>query len=163
MCLGDVLFTIERGLNRNTVIYKVKKNGNGKVHPNDPVEVYWIMLPDAVGDDDEVDEDLDEDPLKHAYKEEPLLIEKQFAYGVNIVQPNVFEVRALKKLLIHVQQLEDGTYVPISTIQGKSYRIQRILIHTVPQTMKPWPRTVQMHACVLDEHGAAYQFYFKRP
>jgi hypothetical protein len=60
------LFIIERSKNRNVVHYEAQLSQDGKLHPQGPVIVYWIMLA----------EDGRREPLNR--------IERHVAYGFEI-------------------------------------------------------------------------------
>ena len=67
----STLFTIERDINKNVLVYRATRSGK--------VEYHWCMMRD--GGDDDGDDDVEND-VENAYYEAPLLIERKLAYGL---------------------------------------------------------------------------------
>lgn len=184
----DVLFYIERNVNRNTCVYKANRLANGQLNTDQPVEVYWVMFPTSASEkaktetktetkqnkkyvsDSDSDSDADDNPLHQpgVWTEPLLMVENSIGYGVSVKPPaptavaaNI-EIQACKGMPIHiVYEPSRDSYVAVAVLDGKRYCLQSIMIYTKPQTILPWPRAVQMDICVLDTDQLPHQFYYK--
>ena len=43
---NDVVFIIERNFNRNVVVYKMRRTANGLIKSDNPIDVFWLIIPD---------------------------------------------------------------------------------------------------------------------
>ncbi|MCB0416084.1 MAG: DUF4833 domain-containing protein [Bdellovibrionaceae bacterium] len=112
----EPLFTIDRSLNRNQVVYEVNL-AEGGWDAGDPIRVYWVLQ--------------EEDGKIEALS----AIEESFAYGVSVRKRDSVEVRfvlkALPKKEITVRRREAGKFVAVTDILGQPAVIKSIFIKTV--------------------------------
>lgn len=162
---NDVMFTLERNFNQNTLLFRAKRNSDNIIDSMDPVDIEWLMIPRSSSDDsnDESDDDEHENGFRGSWLEAPLLMERHLAYGCNVLAPNVIEIRACKGLRINITITTGNRYIALVNVDDNVYQLQRILIHTVPNNIKPWPKTVQLDVWVLDTDGGQHEFYYKVP
>jgi len=166
----NVLFVIERDINRNVVVYKLNVRPDGSVDPANPIEVFWLMIPvaaptgpesdDDSGDDE--DEDEDEVDLGDVYTEDLTQMERTLAYGVQTEVRNgnrVMFVKALRGEPITVKRTETG-WKGCMTIAGVEMSIERILISTEPRAWGLWPTITEAHMHMRENNGRLNVYHY---
>jgi hypothetical protein len=157
----NVLFIVERDLNRNVVVYAVDTESPLIIPPPVQTQVFWLMIPAAArsvpirgeSDDDSSDSDSDGDPpgasnLGEVYTEDLTMVERRYAYGlttrnITYTEEEIF-IKALDKQPIRVRMHADGSYYATIQIGGTDMVLNRIFICTEPGALL-WPKTTEVH------------------
>lgn len=161
----NVLFIVERDLNRNVVVYAVDTESPLIIPPPVQTQVFWLMIPAAApvagrsvpirgeSDDDSSDSDSDGDPpgasnLGEVYTEDLTIVERRYAYGlttrnITYTEEEIF-IKALDKQPIRVRMHADGSYYATIQIGGTDMVLNRIFICTEPGALL-WPKTTEVH------------------
>ena len=112
----NVMFYIQKNTNPNTVVYALKLAANGKINPEEPIEVFWRRY--------------QEDGARKKLG----WLEKTFAFDfkVRTVQSKentyVFSLIAMKSKNIYVTQTKTGKPNVFMKIAGKTARLERIYV-----------------------------------
>ncbi len=119
----NLMFYIQKDVNPNTVVYALKLGPDGKINPNDPIEVFWRRY--------------EEDGRKKKLG----WLEKTFAFDFKVRpvknQSNtyVFSLVAMKDKDIFVTQNKNGTPRVFMKISGQTAILKRIYV-TVDDSKK---------------------------
>lgn len=122
----NLLFYVQRNLNRNTVVYEANFDANGYLHSETPIKVYWMMY----------EENGERQPLKS--------IERMMAYGVECfpveTAVNQFQVQlaADKSHTFRLMQHIPFEAQLIATINGATARLTRLYIQANNKSI--WPK-----------------------
>lgn len=146
--LGDpnILFIIERNLNRNVCYYQLDPETN-TVFPA------WLMIPP------ELDiEDMSIDEVDNELSEEGLSMLEKRAYGVDHIDATHFTMRALKGEVFTIHRDAGGARASIK-IEGKQWVVRRFMIHTKPSRVFGIPTVAEIHIEVEDGKKIV-QFFF---
>ena len=155
----NVLFIVERDLNRNVVVYAVDTESPLIIPPPVQTHVFWLMIPAAAPvagwsvprDDDSSDSDSDPPAasnLGEVYTEDLTIVERRYAYGltsrnITYTEEEIF-IKALDKQPIRVRIHADGSYYATIQIGGTDMVLNRIFICTEPGALL-WPKTTEVH------------------
>jgi hypothetical protein len=168
----EMLFMIERDLNRNVVIYGLNKNDEGVVQL--PTVAFWLMIPDSTTrvheshdtatDSDSADEENCSVP-PDLHTEDLTFIEKNLAYGIaqNTVNTaeEVIYIKALENQPIYVRRDGQGRFYATVDINGTSMCLRRIFICT-DSNATILRGTKEVHVEVsetLDSHASITYYY----
>ena len=143
----DVVFTIERNLNRNVCHYTFNPE-SGKVEPG------WLMVPPDVDL-----EDMSIDDVEEQLSEEDLNIIERKAYGIDMMSPTKFSLRALKGEVFTLRPDKEGNQRATLHLDGDTWTLCRILIQTKPNAFK-FPAVHELHMEVCDAQDCTAVFYF---
>ncbi len=111
------LFTIERNLNSNVVVYEANINAHGEINPDRPVNAFWMLYED------------------HCRREKLNLLEWSMAYGFDIVPVKAgshyrMSVKSCKNRIINIL-LEHNLPRAIIEINGRKGYLSKIYVHTI--------------------------------
>lgn len=112
----NMMFYIQKNTNPNTVVYALKLRQDGKINPEDPMEVFWRRY--------------QEDGSKKKLK----WLERTFAFNFKVKpiknQSNtyVFSLVAIKNKKIYVSQDNYGKPKVFMKIAGQTARLERIYV-----------------------------------
>ncbi|MCH9717066.1 MAG: hypothetical protein K0U52_08285 [Gammaproteobacteria bacterium] len=145
----DVVFVIQRLMNRNVLAYQSTND------PGCPVKATWIMIPEGTvfedndsASDDSVGED-DLLPLPDGVTTEALTrMESSMAYGIQSMGRNVFSIIALGGEPIRIQ--DDEAQIQW---QNNWSTLTEIIVHTEDRFMGLWPRVRQLDICCDGDAG----------
>ena len=141
----NVMFTIERYLNKNVCCYQLD---DGQVCPK------WLMIPE---DEDMMEADLDR--LQEVTHLEDLTMFESRAYGVDVFEEDRFFVKALKGEELRLVEADAGVFRAVIRINGHPWFLKRIFLHTKPNIMN-FPSVYEIHIEVMDEHDRVTQFFY---
>jgi hypothetical protein len=141
----DILFIVERDLNRNVCYYSLDEH---KVVPT------WLMIPDDVDLSSMTIEQIDGDLVS----EEALTMLERRGYGVDVLDPTHFTVRALKGEVFTIRRDDNGNARAYIHIDHRDWQVRRVMIHTKP-SMLGFPSVREIHIEVEDG-GRITQFFF---
>ncbi|MCF6357656.1 MAG: DUF4833 domain-containing protein [Draconibacterium sp.] len=122
---SDILFFIERNLNKNRVVYKANFDSDGTLQTKDPIKIHWIMH----------EENGESESLNY--------MEKKIAYGITCVQENS------SKSVFNVKLVADETHSFIlkqiapfeaqltTVIKGVTVKLTRLFINA--DNSSYWP------------------------
>ena len=170
----NVLFIVERDLNRNVVVYAVDTESPLIVPPPIQTHVFWLMIPASSPRDDEDTSDSDSDSdsragsnLGDVYTEDLTMVERRYAYGltsrnITYTEEEIF-IKALDKQPIRVRMHADGSYHATIQIGGVDMILNRIFICTEPGTLLLWPKTteVQLEVRLTLDSPTTLTYYFR--
>ena len=143
-----VMFTIERDLNRNVMIYRPNFEGDAA-----PARPGWLMVP--------ADADLDNttiDMVDNQLKEEDITGIEQLGYGVKSSGPSSFSIRALPDTVVHMFETDDQQWRVRVEVDGTLRVLQRIVLFVTTRFGLPGVREV--HVEVEDDAGAVSQHFY---
>ena len=130
------LFTLGRSTNANVVKYAVLTNKDGGLHPQTPVEAYWLML------------------AEDGRREELTWTERTLAYGFSIShvtsQGCRLRLAACSDRELRVRAV-NGVYRAELEIAGRTAALQRVFVRT-EQALLPSVRYVEIRG--VSENGA---------
>lgn len=144
MCNHDIMFLIERGFNRNICYYKFDEDMG--VIPS------WLMIPEDMVLEDMSIEEVD------SLEEEDLTFMERRVYGVDMIDDTHFTVRALKGEIFTIYQDDEGHARARATIDNTPQTIRRIMIHTVPGTLRI-PTVSEIHIEAEFDNKVSQYFY----
>lgn len=152
-----ILFVVERDTNRNVVLYTLR---------DEDVLPVWLMIPNPpVHYDSEMPLDADtEIDLGDVHTETLTPLEAAFGYGVHRgVQRGAnmtLFVQALKEQPIVVRKVDNEWHAFIQiTADSAPLILRRIMIHTEPRPLAPWPKVVEIHLEVQQEPNSDSIWY----
>ena len=154
----DILFTIERDINRNVVVYRPSLTPRGELDTSSLAKGSWLLVPEEVDLDNTTVEMVEEELV-----EEEFTALEQMGYGVDMVHQDdlCFAVRALPDNHLHLFQTPAGKWRARLLVEGKLWTLQRILLHTTPRALGLFPAVSELHVEVEDAAtGAVAQFYY---
>lgn len=159
----NIVFVVERNLNRNVVLYCVNETRPGVVNGDNPITVMWLMIsapaPPTTTECDEVD-------LGNVYTEDLNTLERTLAYGVSnvtITGNTEFKTRicAVSGEDITIRySATDKTWEALILMQNTYLRLNRFRIFTEPRKFAPWPKTVELHVDAKLMAGNAITYHF---
>jgi hypothetical protein len=112
----NMLFYIQKSFNTNAVVYTANIGADGKLNPEQPVNVFWRRY----------QEDGGIKPLKY--------LEKKLAFGVNFSpiegkeNAYVFTLASLKGMKLYITQDKKGVPQLITTINNQPAKIERVFV-----------------------------------
>ena len=173
----NVLFVIERDVNRNVVVYGVDADPSSThvIPPPVRTHAFWVMIPDsrAVETDVETDVEVDlgdeeeeEEGLGDVTTEDLTLVERTYAYGIKSHSVTYTEeeilIKAFEQQPIRVRMHEDGQYHATLQIGGTDMVLNRIYICTEKRSLL-WPTTTELHLEVREKFDSpsSITYFFK--
>jgi hypothetical protein len=182
----DVLFVIQRSVNRNVVVYRLKRDAGEQVDPADPVEVFWLMIPASTqisttgngssgSEDEDDDSDGSEDGAAAAtatesdaptssgmYTEQLTRVESTLAYGVTVLLPEEksvirINIRALRGEPIHISSTEKAGYI---AHHNRPFVVHNIMAYTEDR-WGLWPTVTQTHVSGTTLQGDASILHYR--
>lgn len=122
----NMMFFLQRTIDRNTVIYEVNLQKNGKINEKKPLKIYWIDYDDG-------------GKISQLTK-----LQNKFAYGIDFElidkAKNIFSINLVsyKKLMLTLRTGKDKNYAMFVNINEKEAILSRILVHIIGGTyLKP--------------------------
>jgi len=111
----NLLFYVQRSINKNTIVYDLNLLSNGKINTNEPIHPYWISY--ELG----------------AKKEELSYIQKNYAYGLEtkITNKDNFVVNFVsykQRSIYLIKSGKDNSYKAYISIKGNFAELQRIFV-----------------------------------
>lgn len=112
----NMMFYIQKNTNPNTVVYALRLGKNGKIDPDEPMEVFWRRY------------------QEDGRRKKLGWLEKTFAFDFKIKpvksKPNtyVFSLVAMKNKNVYVTQNKNGDPKVFMTIAGKTAILERIYV-----------------------------------
>lgn len=159
----NIVFLVERDLNRNIVLYCVNECRPGVVDRENPMTVMWLMIPQTP-DTTSSTEDVD---LGEVYTEDLNTLERTLAYGLTnvVVQSDdklQVRVRAVngEDIMIRYHAAE-RTWEAIVLVQQRYLYLDRFRIFTEPRKFAPWPKTVELHVDGRLMAGGEISYHFE--
>ena len=152
----DILFILERDLNRNIVIYRPSFIADGEVDRETLARASWLLVPREA--------DLDHTTIAMADEElveEDLTVLEKRAYAVTVLNPDnfIFSVAALPDTPLVLTQDPNGKWCVRIEIDSQWWTLQRIMVHTTPSVFM-FPAVSEIHLDVYQETGRTAQFYY---
>jgi len=111
--IDDMLFYIQRNLNKNTVVYTVNKNGTGIVDDSHPINVFWIKYTDG-GNSAQLN----------------LIQKKAFGYVSDKINNDAYELRmkSYDKLPLYLGKNKNGLWSINTKISGMDAYLSNIYV-----------------------------------
>jgi hypothetical protein len=112
----NVMFYIQKNTNPNTIVYALKLGADGKINPDDPMEVFWRRY------------------QEDGARKKLAWLEKTFAFDFKIKAIDgkentyVFSLIAMKNKKLYVTQTKSGKPNVFMKIAGKTARLERIYV-----------------------------------
>lgn len=114
----NYLFSIERSLDPNEVIYEINLDRNGKLQASNPIKIYWLKK-------------------TNNNKTEPLtLIQQQFAYGIiflDSINPHEkewsFQFVSYPKRTFILKKMEDESFKVYTVVENQEVLVKRIYVN----------------------------------
>jgi hypothetical protein len=113
---ANVMFYIQKNTNPNTIVYALKLGADGKINPDDPMEVFWRRY------------------QEDGARKKLAWLEKTFAFDFKVKaiadKENVFSFSliAMKEKKMYVTQSKSGEPNVFMKISGKTARLERIYV-----------------------------------
>lgn len=113
----DLLFYVQRSLNKNTIIYSLNTDAKGSLNELEPIKSYWVNYSGKS----------DIEPLN--------FIQKKYAYGLEVQlldkekKNYCFNFVSYKKQLLYLIKSPDKIYHVYSYFNGKFVIVNRIYVH----------------------------------
>ncbi len=121
-----MMFYLQRTMDRNTVVYEVNLQKNGKINEKKPLKIYWIDYDDG-------------GKITKLTK-----MQNRFAYGIDFKLVNkaksIFNINLVsyKKLLFTLRPVKDKKYEMFVLINGKEAALINVLVYITGGTyLKP--------------------------
>lgn len=175
----ELLFIIERDLNRNVVIYGLNKSEAGVIEL--PTVAFWLMIPgqqsiperitnpDADANNDTDSESTDAETCEfpsQTHTEGLTFLEKTLAYGIaktdeSDIADEVIFIKALENQPIYVRRDDQGRFYASVIINGAAMCLRRIFICTDPEA-SILSSTKEVHVEVsetLRSHSSVTYYY----
>jgi len=132
--VDNLLFYIQRNLNKNTVCYALNLNTLGELDKNYPIKVFWIKY--TTGG---VQEELN------------LIQKKAFGYTAYWINKDLFEFRidSYDKLRFFVAK-KDQTYQTVTKINGESSLLKNIYVFANELGIFPEVKFIELYGQQLD-------------
>ncbi len=129
----NMLFYLQRTMDKNTVIYEVNYDENGEINHQDPIKIFWIDYEEG----GKISQ-LTNVQRKFAYGIKSKLIDKRRGiYKIIIV--------SYKKLDLYLMPGADNTYVIRTKINGQESILNNILVYITGGTyLKPDVKYVEI-------------------
>ncbi|MCT4587681.1 MAG: DUF4833 domain-containing protein [Carboxylicivirga sp.] len=135
----SLLFYIQRSLNTNTVIYEANFNEDGWLDPKNPVNAYWILYE------------------KNRKKEGLSLIEKKYAYGIEVEacknDSNAYWLRLVSQKQLPLKIVQTEPFKATTHIQrdhNHTYLLDHIFIQSDESGFWPKVETIKLYMHTLD-------------
>lgn len=115
--IKNMLFYVQRSLNKNTIIYELNYNSSGDLNELEPIKSYWVNYSGKS----------DIEPLS--------FIQRKYAYGLNVQLLDkekgsfCFNFVSYKKQQLYLIRSPDTKYNVYSYFNGKMVIVHRIYIH----------------------------------
>jgi len=153
----DVLFIVERDINRNVVFYRPALTSTGELDTSLVAGGSWLIVADEADLDNTTEEMVDEQLV-----EEELTRLERLGYGVKRVSgPElIFSIAALPDTPLTLFQNEEGAWRVWVEIEGDKWIVQRIMLHTQARMLGMFPQVTEVHFDVESTCGLVAQFYF---
>lgn len=140
-----MLFYIQKSFNKNTVVYTLNVDKDGKINTTEPIKVFW-----------------------RRYQEDGRIreltqVEKTFGFGVKAkpvkTKPNtfIFSIVALKDKQFVVTQNEHGKPYVITAINNKTSLIERVYIKAEHTKLLPKVFYLELFGTDVKTKRPAYQ------
>jgi hypothetical protein len=113
---ANIMFYIQKNTNPNTIVYALKLGADGKINPDDPMEVFWRRY------------------QEDGARKKLAWLEKTFAFDFKVKaiadKENVFSFSliAMKEKKMYVTQSKSGKPNVFMKISGKTARLERIYV-----------------------------------
>jgi len=119
----NMLFYLQRTVDRNTIIYEVNLDPSGEINMKKPIKIYWIDFDDGA-------------------KISPLtFVQSKFAYGINSElideSKKIIELTLVsyKKIKLYLKQEEKSNHYQVhAVIKGKTAILSRIFVEIIGGT-----------------------------
>lgn len=116
--INNMLFYVQRSLNKNTIIYQLNTNKDGEVNEEEPIKIYWVNYAGKG----------DSEPLNY--------IQRKYAYGVSVrlidAEKKTFSfnfVSYKKQVLYLIKSPVDKKYKVLSYFNNKLVIVNHVYIH----------------------------------
>ncbi len=112
----NMMFYIQKNTNPNTIVYAMKLGTDGKMDPNEPMEVFWRRY------------------QEDGARKKLAWLEKTFAFDFKVkplegkANTYVFSLIAMKGKKLYVTQTKSGKPNVFMKISGKTARLERIYV-----------------------------------
>ena len=113
---ANVMFYIQKNTNPNTIVYAMRLGADGKMDPNEPMEVFWRRY------------------QEDGARKKLAWLEKTFAFDFKVKpiegkeNSYVFSLIAMKGKKIYVTQTKSGKANVFMKIAGKTAQLERIYV-----------------------------------
>lgn len=140
---ADGLFYIQRNQNYNTVVYEANRLANGRINPQEPLNVFWIRYQDQ------------------GERRELNLIQKQLAYGYRheTINDDLIEISVVsytaKKIFID-NNTPLGT-MALTHINGKMAYLTNVYVYALEMGLFPDVKYIELYGLDLDGHLPTYE------
>ena len=129
----NMLFYLQRTMDKNTVIYEVNYDENGKINIKDPIKIYWI------------------DYEEGGKISQLTNVQRKFAYGIKSKlvdkRRGIFKIIIVsyKNLDLYLMPGEDNRYIIRTKINGQESVLNNILVYITGGTyLKPDVKYVEI-------------------
>ena len=115
--IKNMLFYVQRTINKNTIIYQLNVNENNELNEKEPISQYWINYAGKG----------DAEPLN--------FIQRKYAYGLNFQLTDKekktysFHFVSYKKQLLYLIKAPDKKYHVYSYFNNRLFLVNRIYVH----------------------------------
>ena len=150
----EILFILERDINRNVVVYRPSFTATGDLDRNSMARASWLLVPREA--------DLEHTTISMADEElveEDLSVLEKYAYAVTVLDEFTFALAALPDTPLVLTRNTNGKWCVRIEIESQWWTLQRILVHTTPMAFNMFPAVSEIHFDV-QENGRTAQFYY---
>lgn len=113
----NMLFYVQRSLNKNTLIYQLNYAENGELNEKEPIKIYWINY------------------ATNSNAEELNYIQRKYAYGLSTMlidnekKTFAFNFVSYKKQMLYLIKSHDKKYHAYSYFNNRLMQVNRIYVH----------------------------------
>ncbi|MDA8692737.1 DUF4833 domain-containing protein [Saprospiraceae bacterium] len=138
----NLLFYIQRNLNKNTVIYAANINKEGRLNESYPIKVYWIKY----------SEDGHQAKLN-------LLQEKAFGYISNKINDRTYEVKmsSYDKQRMFLSMNDNGRCSIVTKINGQDSQLSNIYVYADELGIFPQLKFIELYGYCEKNQLPIYQ------
>jgi len=140
--VDDLLFYIQRNLNKNTVVYTINKNDDGTINENYPVNVFWITY-SADGSSEKLN----------------TIQKKAYGYISTKINNTTFELRmkSYDKLRLFLNKKQDGSYTLVTKISEQNAILSNIYVFADELGIFPRVKYIELYGLSEENNFPIYQ------
>jgi hypothetical protein len=140
--IDNLLFYIQRNLNKNTIVYALNIDNDGIINEKYPMKVFWIKYTDG-----------------GIRQELNYLQHKAFGYSAHAINNHTYEFRmdSYHRLRFFIAKFEDGTHKIITKINGVDAKLNNIYVFANEFGLFPKVEYIELYGQSPDNGFPCYE------
>lgn len=140
--IDNLLFYIQRNLNKNTVVYALNKKSDGLIDEHYPMRVFWIKYTDG-GNQEELN----------------YIQTKAFGYSSEKITNSTFEFKmdSYHKLRFFIAHTPENQHHIVTRINGQDAKLNNIYVYANEFGLFPKVEYIELYGLELNSNFPVYQ------